>query len=276
LRNVTVSHDGDKWFIAIQTAREIKKPIHASAKAVAADLGTGRFATLSDRTILPAIGKLKELQAKKAKAQRFQARKKLFSKNWCKDKQRINQLDTQIANVRRDFLHQTSQELSKNHALIVLEDLQVKYMTASAKGTVQEPGKNVAQKSGLNRAILAQGWAEFRRQCEYKESWRGGRVVAVNPAYTSQECPQCHHIALENRQSLDWFYCVRCGFADDAHVVAALNILAAGHAVLACGDIGTPKRSKPRKNAVQQLKAAELESSSFRARRMSKRKFPLK
>ena len=74
-------------------------------------------------------------------------------------------------------------------------------MSKSAAGTVDEPGRNVAAKSGLNRAILDQGWYEMRRQLEYKQRWRGGEVQTVNPAYTSQKCSCCGHTAKKNRQS---------------------------------------------------------------------------
>ncbi len=119
--------------------------------------------------------------------------------------------------------------------MIVIEDLKVSNMSKSAAGTVDEPGRNVASKSGLNRAILDQGWYEMRRQLEYKQRWRGGEVLAVNPAYTSQKCACCGHTAKENRQSQAKFVCTVCGYEANADANGARNILAAGHAVLACG-----------------------------------------
>ena len=82
-------------------------------------------------------------------------------------------MNKQLRDKREDFQHKLSTELSKNHAVIVLEELRVKSMTKSAKGTLEEPGKNVRQKAGLNRSILRQGWSEFRRQLKYKCEWRG-------------------------------------------------------------------------------------------------------
>jgi len=81
--------------------------------------------------------------------------------------------------------------------MIVLENLQIKNMTKSAKGDLEKPGKMVKQKSGLNRAILNQGWGLFKTFLEYKQSWSGGHVLYVNPKYTSQECPICHYISKE-------------------------------------------------------------------------------
>ncbi len=86
------------------------------------------------------------------------------------------------------------------------------------------------------KSILDQGWAEFRRQLEYKQTWRGGIVVVIDPRNTSRTCPCCGHVSAENRKTQAVFRCVRCGHAADADVNAAKNILAAGHAVIACGD----------------------------------------
>ena len=103
-----------------------------------------------------------------------------------------------------------------------------------AKGTKAEPGKRVKAKSGLNRAILAQGWYEFRRQLQYKLDWLGGNLFAVPPQYSSQTCPECGHIAKENRRTQASFACVQCGFQENADFVGARNILRAGLARLAC------------------------------------------
>ena len=112
--------------------------------------------------------------------------------------------------------------------MIYIENLQVSNMSKSAQGTIEQPGKNVAQKSGLNRAILDQGWYEFRRQLEYKSAWRGGYVMAVDPKNTSRTCPCCDHTDKENRQTQAKFECIKCGYYNNADVVGALNILARG------------------------------------------------
>jgi len=111
-------------------------------------------------------------------------------------------------------------------------------MSRSIKGTVEVPGKQVKGKSALNRSILDQSWGEFFRQLEYKLEWLGGKFIKVNPKYTSQRCSECAHVAKENRKSQAYFECVGCGYKENADVNAAKNILAAGQAVLACGDIG--------------------------------------
>ena len=118
--------------------------------------------------------------------------------------------------------------------MVVVEDLQVKNMSRSASGTVEQPGRNVRAKAGLNRSILDQGWAEFLRQLEYKMLWAGGRFLAVPPENTSRTCPSCGHISRDNRKSQAAFACVKCGFADHADLVGAINILRAGYARIAC------------------------------------------
>jgi putative transposase len=101
-------------------------------------------------------------------------------------------------------------------------------MSRSAKGTMEEPGKHVAAKSGLNKAMLDQGWGMFRQMLEYKQAWRGGELLAVPPRYTSQECPQCGHVSTLNRPQQALFACVACGYTYHADVVAAMNVLARG------------------------------------------------
>ena len=138
--------------------------------------------------------------------------------------------------MRRDILHKTTTTLSKNHAMIVIEDLKVVNMTQSAKGTVENPGTHVAAKTGLNRSILDQGWGELRRQLTYKQAFRGGDVLAVPAHNTSRKCPSCHHISADNRKTQAIFKCVACGLTENADVVGAINVLARGHRVLACGE----------------------------------------
>jgi putative transposase len=228
IKNVTVSRTGKHWFVAFQVEMEFPEPVHPSTAEVGIDLGIAAFAALSDGTLLPPLNALRTHERKLARAQQALSRKVKFSQNWKKQKARINTLHTRIANCRRDFLHQHSTTISKNHAVICVEDLQVKQMSKSAKGTTEAPGRNVAAKSGLNKAILDQGWGAFRRMLEYKQQWRGGEVIAVSPRYTSQTCPVCGHISRNNRLQQALFSCEQCGYSYHADVVAAKNILVRG------------------------------------------------
>jgi len=233
-KNITIGRSGGKWYASIQTEREVEQPDHPSASIVGVDMGIARFATLSNGTVFDPVNSFKKKQQRLARYQRSMARKQKFSNNWKKAKAKITGIHQKIGNIRRDYLHKTTTTISKNHAVVVIEDLQVRNMSRSAAGTVDQPGRNVSAKSGLNRTILDQGWFEFRRQLEYKQVWRGGDVLAVPPQNTSRTCPACGHVAAENRQTQAQFACVECGFVENADLVGAINVLRAGHARLAC------------------------------------------
>ena len=235
-KSVTVSRSGDKWFTSILACREVEEPIHPSDTIVGVDMGIAQFATLSDGTVFAPANSFKKHQQRLARYQRSVSRKKKFSNNWKKAVKKVSRLHAMIGNVRKDYLHKTSTTISKNHAVVCIEDLQVKNMSASAKGDMDTPGKNVRQKAGLNRSILDQGWSMFRAMLEYKQKWRGGYVVAVNPRNTSRTCIVCLHVSAENRKTQARFECVECGYEQKADVVGAINILRAGHARLASGD----------------------------------------
>jgi putative transposase len=143
-------------------------------------------------------------------------------------------------------LHKKTAEISKNFRVVAVEDLQINNMSRSAAGSAEKPGKNVAAKSGLNKAILDQGWFEFRRQLQYKLEWNGGMLMAVPAHYTSQTCPCCGQVAKANRKTQAKFECVDCGYENHADVVGAMNILARGYRVAACGEDGSGLARKRR------------------------------
>ena len=205
VKNVTVSESCGKWFVSIQTEREVENPRHISTSAVGMDWGVVRFFTLSDGQYEDSCAPLKQFLPKLARLQRRLARKKKFSQNWKKAKARITKLHSRIANIRKDFVHKASNDISKNHAVVCIEDLQVKNM--SKRST-----KKVAQKSGLNRSILDASPFEMRRQLGYKTLWKGGMLIVVPPQNTSRTCPVseggCGHISVENRKSQSKFECV--------------------------------------------------------------------
>ncbi|EME7695705.1 transposase [Salmonella enterica] len=248
VKNVTVSQSCGKWYVSIQTEYEVSEPQHESTSMVGLDAGVAKLAALSDGTVFEPVNSFKSNQNKLARLQREMSRKVKFSNNWKKAKRKVQNQHTRIANIRRDYLHKVSTTISKNHAMIVIEDLKVGNMSKSAVGTISQHGRNVRAKSGLNRSILDQGWYELRRQLEYKQLWLGGQVLAINPAYTSQKCACCGHTAKENRQSQSKFECLGCGYTENADINGARNILAAGHAVLACGGMvqsGRPLKQEP-------------------------------
>ncbi len=234
VKNVTVSQSCGKWFVSIQTEREVEQPVPQSTTAVGIDMGIARFATLSDGTYYAPLNSFKRHETALRKAQQALSRKTKFSNNWKKAKARVQRIHSRIGNARRDYLHKTTTKISQNHAMVCIEDLQVRNMSRSAAGTADALGKNVRAKSGLNKSILDQGWFEFRRHLDYKLAWRGGHLIAVPPRNTSRTCPYCGHISADNRQTQARFACVECGFEENADVVGAINVLRAGHARLAC------------------------------------------
>jgi len=243
VRNVTVSLSAGKWFLSIQTQREVEHPMPQAASAVGIDVGIARFATMSDGSHLAPLASFKTHEVRLRRAQRAMSRKSKFSNNWKKAKARVQRIHARIGNARRDYLHKATTAISQNHAMVCIEDLQVSNMSKSAAGTVATPGKNVQAKSGLNKAILDQGWFEFRRQLDYKLQWAGGLLIAVPPHNTSRTCPQCGHVDAANRRTQAQFRCVACGLKGNADVVGAINILARGHRVAAWGETVQSGRS---------------------------------
>lgn len=234
-KNVTASQSCGNWYVSIQTEREVEEPVHDSDSEIGIDMGVAYFAAFSDGTFIESINIFKKYADKLASFQRKLAKKIKFSSNWKKLKFKIQKLHKKIADTRRDFLYKATSAISKNHALVVVEDLQVKNMSKSASGTIESPGRNVKAKSGLNKSILDQGWGEFVRQLGYKLVWLGGKLLKITPQYTSQKCSRCGYVSKDNRKMQACFKCMACGFEANADHNAALNILAAGHAVTACG-----------------------------------------
>ena len=234
-KQITVRRIAGKWLVSIQTEREVAKPVHPSTSKIGMDMGVTRLVTFSDGSYVSPINVLRMYEKKLARAQRCLSRKTKFSRNWHKQKDRIARLYRKIADIRADFLHKLTTTISKNHAVVVMEDLSVKNMTRSASGTLENPGRNVKAKSGLNKAILDQGWCMFRGMLEYKLGWCGGELTLVPPQYTSQTCNSCGSISRENRLSQERFSCVSCGMSMHADHNAAMNILAVGLTAPACG-----------------------------------------
>ena len=121
---------------------------------------------------------------------------------------RVNGLLNKLQRKRDDATHQASRKLADKAHTVVVEDLNTKAMTKSAKGTVENPGKQVKQASGLNRSILASGWGSL----ECKLAYKAGALLKVDPAYTSQSCSRCGHVYRDNRPSQAVFACGACGF----------------------------------------------------------------
>jgi len=233
IKNITISKKSGHWYVSFGTERELtENPRHPSKSAIGLDMGISKLLTTSNGEYIKPKNSFKANQLKLAKLQRQLSRKVLFSQNWKNQNHKIQKLHSHIANIRHDYLHKITTRISKSHAMIACEDLKVANMSKSASGTVENKGRQVKAKSGLNKSILDQGWGMMVNMLEYKQQWRGGLLIKVNPRYTSQTCFECKHIAKENRQTQSKFECVKCDHKANADINAAKNILSAGHAVL--------------------------------------------
>lgn len=242
IKQATVKQEGDTWYVSILSQVAIDVPKNDGAP-IGLDRGVINDVMDSDGKPYDLLTETPKEKRKLRRLAKAVSRKKKGSKNRRKAQKRRNKAQRRIRRRVKHETHVFTCHKAKNHGLVVIEDLGVKNMTASAAGTRDAPGKNVAQKRGLNREILSRGWGEIERQLEYKCPWYGGRLMKVPPAYSSQECSECGHVSAENRLTQSEFTCVKCGHAENADANAAKVILkrglrleAAGHAVTACGE----------------------------------------
>ncbi len=188
------------------------------------------------------------LDAKLRRLQKKLARQEFKSNGWQHTKLRIQKVYREMRHVIKDWCHQTSRTIADIHDLVIFEDLNIQGMTRSAKGSVEKPGKNVAQKRGLNRAILRSGWGRLERYMSYK-----AYTENIDPAYTSQKCHNCGVVRKANRKSQSVYHCQECGVEKNADVNAALNIrdkwlsknMASGDGATAGGDCNIGWSVKP-------------------------------
>jgi putative transposase len=226
--NATVSRRAGQWHVSVQWQREVAEPAPSILPAVGIDRGIAVFAALSGGTNIAPVNHGKKALRALRKAQRDLSRKRRGSSNRRKAIRRVAMIHRRVANARKDFLHKHSTAIAKNHGTVVVEALKVRNMSASAKGTTAEPGKMVRQKAGLNRAILDQGWGGFRIMLNYKLADRGGKLIEVPAAYTSQTCAECGVVDARSRHDQARFVCTGCGHEANADTNAAIIILKRG------------------------------------------------
>jgi IS605 OrfB family transposase len=241
---VTMDYSG-RWPIAFAA---IPDPIPApgNGEVVGVDRGVAVSAALSTGEMLTVPRLSPGRQVRLKRLQRKLAYAKKGSNRRAGVKRSIAKLKARETDACKDWCEKVSTDLARRFDVIRVEDLKVRNMTRSARGTTEAPGKNVRQKAGLNREIAASGWGQMVRRLEQKAP---GRVEKVNPAYTSQRCSACGHADAKSRESQARFVCTACGFAANADVNAAINI-AAGHAVTARGDLALagPVNREPQPN----------------------------
>jgi putative transposase len=230
---VTLDRSG-RWHIAFAAVPDaVAGP--GDGSVVGVDRGVAVSVALSSGELLRAPGlragetkRLRRLQRRLARAQRGSARR-------ARTKLDIAKMRARETDRRRDWVEKTTTDLARRFDTIRVEDLKVRAMTRSGRGTREHPGARVAQKRGINREISRQGWGLLVARLQHKAP---GRIDVVPAAYTSQRCSQCGHVAPENRKSQAVFQCAACSAgACNADINAARNI-AAGRAVTARGDLG--------------------------------------
>jgi putative transposase len=236
-RSVTVCLEGGRWYGSVLCEVHIADPAprpDREATAIGIDRGVSVSYAMSTGEMFNTRQYSEGEQKRKRRLARQLSRQKKGSANRRKTREKLARMEARLRERRVDGIHKLTRRLVKNHDLIALEDLRIKNMTRSARGTPEAPGRQVRQKAGLNRAILGQLWGEFRRQLEYKASWYGSLVVRVPAGYTSQTCSACGHLDEASRTSQALFHCTNCGHTANADLNAAMVIHALGVGVYAC------------------------------------------
>jgi len=242
IRSATLTRVGRHWFLSllVDDGRRAPEEHAAPGAAVGVDRGVvSAIATsggeLIDREFVT-VGERRRVVA----LQRTLSRCAKQSANRDKARAALARVRARERRRRQDFCAQSAHRLAAANAVVVLEDLKTCNMTRTAKGTLEQPGRNVKAKSGLNRAILAKGWHQFALALSSASRYTGTIVVMVPAAYTSQRCSQCGHVDPKSRDSQAVFRCTHCPHHEHADINAAKNILAAGRAVTACQDQPRP------------------------------------
>ncbi len=220
LKALTVTLRGRRLFVNMTYEVELAA-LPASDAAVGIDMGVSDRLALSNGQ---AVGRRRKPNTRLKRAQQRLSRCRKGSNRWRKRRAVLSNQQHRERVRNRLECHRFTTELVRRFGLIAVENLQIKNMTASAKGTIEEPGRNVAAKSGLNRSITEQTWGLIRSQLHYKAAWAGRELVVVDPMFTSQRCSGCGAVSAANRQGKH-YNCTGCGMAEDADVNAALNIL---------------------------------------------------
>ena len=228
IRNATVKRDALGWHVSICTTREIEDQ-SAMQSATGIDRGVTVPVMTSEGEMFYLPDELQKVEKKRRKTQKIASRRQRGSKRYNKVQKRVSRLSAKCARIRDQWQHEVALNLSKRYGIVVLEDLKTKNMTRSAKGTLEEPGRMVKQKSGLNRSILNVGWHGLQMKLKYKLEERGGYLELVDPKHTSQQCSCCGTIDKNSRKSQDLFECQTCGSTMNADHNAAINILRRGN-----------------------------------------------
>lgn len=228
LKTISVKREGRRWYVVLCCDDVPAEPLPATGRAVGIDLGIASFLTTSDGEQVANPRHLRMAAEKLTAAQQALSRCKRGSNRRRKVRARVAAVHSKVRRQRIDHAHKTANQLVRYHDVICHEALRISNMSRSARGTLAEPGSQVAQKAGLNRSILDAGWGVFLSILTSKAEQAGRVLIAVDPRNTSRTCPNCGHCAAGNRVTQAEFRCVRCGLESHADLVGAVNVLRAG------------------------------------------------
>ncbi len=247
VKHASLSYVAGGWHVAFCLEVEVKPAAPNEMPPIGVDRGVAIALMTSEGAAFDrALWTVGE-KARLLGLERLKARQVKDSARYCRTCEKIARLHHRATNRRQDFAHKVSTQLAKNHGLVALEALIIPNMTKSASGTLAQPGSRVAQKSGLNRAILDKGWGLVASQLRYKADRYGSQLVEVPPQNTSLACSVCGCIDRANRQMQAVFVCVECGHTDHADVNAALNIRERGIRLALAGGQPVPGRRESRR-----------------------------
>lgn len=224
IRSVTLNHQAGIWHASFLCEVEVAAPTQPRGEVVGVDRGVAVPIMVSDGAEPHVPLRTERQRLRERRLHKAISRRKRGSNNRRKAIRALGRHKAKETRRRRDALHKATTDLAKNHSQVVIEDLRVKNMTASSAGTIEDPGVNVAQKSGLNRAILSVGWGAMAIMLRYKCIWYGSELLRVPPMGTSQQCSACGHTDATSRVCRDVFRCIACDHTEHADLNAAKTI----------------------------------------------------
>lgn len=216
IRSTRIVCQNGQWFACIGV-RSDQEVLASALPPVGIDRGVTLALALSDGSTVTVPAQLAALDRRARKAQRILSRRKRGSARYAKQRRTVARIKSTAARIRRDWQHKATTAIARDFGAVVIEDLKTRNMTAAGNG-----------KRGLNRAILNIGWHSIELMLAYKLEERGGTLLKINPAYTSQTCSACGTIDKQSRESQSRFACTSCGHTENADINAARNILRQG------------------------------------------------
>lgn len=213
-KTVTVSREADGWYACISCAEVPVQPLPTAGRETGIDVGLKVFLVTAQGVVFDNPRHYRRAERSLAKCQRRVSRRKKGSHRRKKAALLLAKVHQDVRRARADFHHKVALKLVQQNDTIYLEDLRV---------------ANMARNAHLAKSISDAGWAQFRAILEAKAAWAGRRVVAVLPAFTSQDCSGCGE-RVPKSLSVRTHVCPTCDLVLDRDENAALNILRAGQA----------------------------------------------